>query len=279
MKKRIMAVIMGFLAMAFALTGCGGGPSSGAPGGGNNTLQNVLSSGTLKVGILMSNVPMGSTDANGKPFGYDVDTAQALADSLGVKLEIVDLTAPERIPALETHKVDVVIGAFTRNMQRAAKVAFSDPYFSCPTKVLTKKGSVLTISSQPSDLAGKTIGAVKGGSSAEALEQIKAQYPFEIFLAEAQPDLVAALDNGQIDGFAIDGSAVDYNVLQSPDKYQSGPAINAPFFNCLGVRLDDTIWLNYINTFIKEQNRAGFFKNLYKKYFGVDSPYSLTPVY
>jgi polar amino acid transport system substrate-binding protein len=278
MRKKIIAVCMAIFAVTAALTGCGGQTSSPA-GGGNNTLQNVLSSGTLKVGILMSNVPMGSTDSNGKPFGYDVDTAQALADSLGVKLEIVDMTAPERIPALETHKVDIVIGAFTRNVQRAAKVSFSDPYFSCPTKILTKKGSALTINSQPSDLAGKKIGATKGGSSAEALEKIKAQYPFEVFLAETQPDLVAALDNGQIDGFAIDGSAVDYNVLKNPDKYQSGPAINEPFFNCLGVRLDDTIWLNYVNTFIKEKNREGFFKVLYKKYFGVESPYSLTPVY
>ena len=101
----------------------------------------------------------------------------------------------------------------------------------------------------------------------------------DILLAETQPELSTALDNGQIAGFAIDGSGVDYNVKESPDKYQSGPAVSNPYYNCIGVNLEDGVWLQYINTFIKEMNRADFFSGLYMTYFGTESVYSLTPTY
>lgn len=278
-KKSLIGLAMILMVPMAALTGCGDEGSGEAGSGNNDTLQAVLQRGTLRVGILSNAMPMSYTDESGKEVGYDVDTAQALADALGVKVELVDITAPERIPALETHKVDIVIGSFTRNVSRAAKVAFSDPYMACATKIMVDKGSSITASSTVEDLKGKTIGAVKGSSTAEAVDAINPDHSFDVFLGETIADLNTALDNGQIDGYAADGSIIDYRVKEAPDKYQSGFAINDPFYNSLGVRLDDTIWLNYVNTFIKEKNKDHFFNTLYNKYFGTNMPYSLTPVY
>lgn len=280
MKKRMLPVLL-MLVILISLVGCKSSSesTSASTTAANATLQKVLSSGTLRVGILLSNVPMGSVDANGKPFGYDVDVAQKLADTLGVKLELVDMPTTDRIPALETGKVDIVIGSLTRTTERAAKVAFSDPYFVSPPKCITLKGSTITENSTLSDLKGKTIGATKGVSTAQILDKAKAQYGFNVFLGDTQPDLVTALNNKQIDAFAIDGAVIDYLVLKNPDKYQVGPVISSPYYNCFGVNLNDTIWLQYVNTFIKEMNAKNFFKDLYKQYFGVENKYPLTPVY
>lgn len=277
-KKTLLGVALAVLTSAVVLTGCGD-ETGEAGGGSNDTLQAVLQRGTLRVGVLGNLKPMSYTDENGKEVGFEIDTAQSLADALGVKLEVVDLTAPDRIPALETKKVDIVIGAFTRNVSRAAKVAFSDPYLATSAKILVHKGSDVSTASKPEDLKGKKLGAPKGGSTAEALEKMNKDNTFEIFLAENVADLNTALDNNQIDGLATDGTTIDYLVKEYPDKYQSGPAITDPFYNCMGVRLDDTIWLNYVNTFIKEKNKDHYFQTLYHEYFGTNMPYSLTPVY
>lgn len=274
--KKFIAFFIGLTVSAMALSGCG---SSEGGSGGNDTLQSVLQSGTLKAGVLTNAKPMSYTDENGKKIGYDVNTAQALADALGVKLEVVDLAAADRIPALETHKVDVVVGSLTRNTSRAAKVAFSEPYLATASKMLLPKDSPLGENSGPADFKGKTIGAVKGSSTAEDLNRWNKDQGFQVLLVETSAEMTVAIDNHQIDGYVNDGSIIDYRVKEAPEKYKPGPAISDPFYNSLGVRLDDTIWLNYVNTFIKEKNKDHFFTTLYKDYFGTNMPYSLTPVY
>ncbi len=275
-KTKMLILVTGLAASVMMLAGCGDEAGSA---GGNDTLQAVLQSGTLRAGVLTNAKPMSYSDESGKKVGYDVDTAQALADALGVKLEVVDLAAADRIPALETHKVDVVVGSLTRNTGRAAKIAFSDPYMATASKMLLPKDSELSADSKPEDLKGKKIGAIKGSSTAEDLNKINQNQDFEVLLVETSAEMTVALDNHQIDGYVNDGSIIDYRVKEAPDKYKAGPAISDPFYNCLGVRLDDTIWLNYVNTFIKEKNKDHFFNTLYQEYFGTNMPYSLTPVY
>ncbi len=46
-----------------------------------------------------------------KPLGYDIDTAKLMAHSLGVKLELVPVTSANRVPYLQTDKVDLVISS------------------------------------------------------------------------------------------------------------------------------------------------------------------------
>ncbi|MGE0720007.1 MAG: transporter substrate-binding domain-containing protein, partial [Alphaproteobacteria bacterium] len=72
------------------------------------TLDDIVKRGVVKIGIDLGVPPYGLTDANQKPAGYDVEVAELMAKDLGIKLEIVPLTGPNRIPFLLTNKVDVV---------------------------------------------------------------------------------------------------------------------------------------------------------------------------
>lgn len=277
MKKKYMAALVSLLLASTVMAGCG--DDAGGSAEGNNTLQNVLQSGTLKAGVLTDSKPMSYTNEDGKRVGFEVDTAQALADALGVKLEMVDVTSAERIPALETHKIDIIVGSLTRNTNRAAKLAFSDPYVATASKLVLPKDSELNSNSKIEEFKGKTVGTVKGTSTAEDLQKVNQDNSINVLLTDTSAELPQALDNHQIDAYVVDGTIADYRVKEAPDKYKAGPAISDPFYNCLGVRLDDTIWLNYVNTFIKEKNKDHFFNTLYNKYFGTDMPYSLTPIY
>jgi polar amino acid transport system substrate-binding protein len=50
-------------------------------------------------------------------------------------------------------------------------------------------------------------------------------------------------------------------------------------YNCIGVRAGDPTWLQWINTWLREFNTSGESKALYRKWFGVDPAYKLTPSY
>jgi polar amino acid transport system substrate-binding protein len=94
-----------------------------APG---STLDAIVKKGTLTVGVSLGTPPYGVTNAQMEPDGYDVSLAKLLARELGVKVEIVDTVAANRIPSLTAGKVDIVISSFSITSERAKAIAFSN---------------------------------------------------------------------------------------------------------------------------------------------------------
>src|SRR3546814_4142368 len=78
--------------------------------------------------MLVDFPPYGIMNTENKPDGYDADVARQLAKDLGVKLNIVPVTGPNRIPYLLTNKVDVLIASLAITPARAEQVQFSHPY-------------------------------------------------------------------------------------------------------------------------------------------------------
>src|SRR3546814_12181523 len=73
----------------------------------------------LTIGMLVDFPPYGIMNTENKPDGYDADVARQLAKDLGVKLNIVPVTGPNRIPYLLTNKVDVLIASLAITPARA----------------------------------------------------------------------------------------------------------------------------------------------------------------
>jgi polar amino acid transport system substrate-binding protein len=73
-------------------------------------LADIKAAGVVKVATFDANPPFGSIDAKThKIVGYDVDFAEALAKSLGVKLELVATNPANRIPLLQSGKADLIV--------------------------------------------------------------------------------------------------------------------------------------------------------------------------
>lgn len=70
----------------------------------------TITSGTLTVGVNGGNTPYGGSNSSNETIGLDVDLAAALADELGLELQIVDVSSNGR-SALADGQVDVVLGA------------------------------------------------------------------------------------------------------------------------------------------------------------------------
>ena len=91
-------------------------------------LSDILKKGEVKIAVPEAFAPFGSVGKTGEHEGYDVDVAKLIAKDLGVKLKIVPVVSKQRIPFLETNKVDLVISTMGANPKRAKSINFSSAY-------------------------------------------------------------------------------------------------------------------------------------------------------
>ncbi|MRV76650.1 transporter substrate-binding domain-containing protein [Duganella sp. FT92W] len=131
-------------------------------------LDDILKNKVLKVAVPQDFPPFGSVGPDMKPAGYDIDVAKLVAKELGVAVELVPVTSANRIPYLNTKKVDLVISSLGKNPEREKVIDFTiayAPFFSGvfgSDKVAVGKGE---------ELAGKTVGVTRG--AVEDLELTK----------------------------------------------------------------------------------------------------------
>lgn len=280
--KKVAILSTAAVLMVSALAGCAanGGNNAQVSQGvtassstlANSTLERVLKTHQLTVGVILSFPPFGFKDTQGTPQGYDVDMAQALADSLHAKLNIVNVTAAARIPDLQTGKVDVVIGNFTRTLERAQAIDFTDPYVVAGERLIVRKGSGITGLKQ---LAGKTIGVTQGSTDATIVKTLEPTANIHYFTTSA--DAILALKNAQVDAYVEDSNFLQYQAKLNPTLEVTGDSVVPLEYNAFGLKKGDQEWMNYLNQYIFDMNSSGKNSDLYKKWFGVTPPFPLNP--
>lgn len=135
--------------------------SIGVSAASAESLEEVKERGELRVGVLSDYPPYGFIDAQQELQGFDVDLAKMLAEGIGVKLELVPVTAPNRIPFLLTNKVDAVIAAMGITPERLRQVGFSNPYNKQSNLLLANEDADI---SSMEDLDGVTVGLVRASA-------------------------------------------------------------------------------------------------------------------
>lgn len=113
-----------FLALAAVTTLGLGAPAAHADG-----LADIKARGVLRVAVPQDFPPFGSAGLDLKPMGYDIDVAMAIGERMGVTAtELVPVTSANRIPYLQTNRVDLVISSLGRNAERELVIDFSNAY-------------------------------------------------------------------------------------------------------------------------------------------------------
>lgn len=102
------------------------------------TLKKIVNNGELRVGLTADQPPFSMKNKAGKIIGYEVDMAELLAQSMGVKLKLVELPFNGLIEALDGGKVDMIMSGMTITPERNLKVAFVGPYMVSGKSILTK---------------------------------------------------------------------------------------------------------------------------------------------
>lgn len=243
-------------------------------------LDDVLSKGKVRCGVVLDFPPMGFRDADNNPVGMDVDMCADLAKAMNIEYEVVGLTWAERIPSLISGKVDVAIASSSDTLERAQTVGFTIPYMVFQFQALL---SDKVEANSWEDLKDLNVGAAVGTTYESSFLDYKkenwegAKGKYSSFQSENESFL--AVSQGQVNAVIVTDTAAA-NVLAS-GKFKGiklGPV--APFgADIVGMMTlrKEFGWINYLNLFINRQVRTGRFQELYGKWIGGTAPDMTVP--
>ena len=224
--KKMLLLALSAAMLLTVLTGCGSGETAAPqdeqateaqaeeqPAAEASTLlEQIKAKGKLVVGTEAQYAPYEFKDLDANFVGCDMWLAQQIADSLGVELEIVDMSFAGIIPAVQSGQVDLGIAAFTNTPERAEEIDFSNLYETSAQLLIVKTGNADTYSTKEA-LAGQKVGAQKGTIQSQLIQS--ALPDSELFELEKYPALALEVQNGNIAGLVVDQAVGESLVANS----------------------------------------------------------------
>lgn len=202
MKKGLFA----FLAAAMLLTST---TSAWA-----DKLQDIEKRGVIRIAVPQDFPPFGSVGTDLQPQGYDIDMAKYLAKQMKLKLQLVPVTSANRVPYLQTDKVDLVISSLGKNPERENAIDFSRAYAPFFLGVFGPKDSTLK---EVAELSGKTIGVTRGAVEDMVLTGV-APKDAQVRRYEDNNTTLSAYLSGQVEYVATGNLVVAAIARQNADK-------------------------------------------------------------
>jgi len=256
--RRSFLAAAGLSVAALALTACGGSSASTASSVASSAAASEAASTSAAAGELTT-VEAGkltmATNAAFPPYemttdagefeGIDIETAQAIADKLGLELQIDDMDFDAALLSVQQGKADIVMAGVTVTDERKAVMDFSDSYATGIQSIIVPEGSDIA---SPDDLAGKKIGTQRGTTG-----YIYCSDDFGDENVVAYDDgltAVQALNNGQVDAVVIDNAPAQEFVAANPglkildtsyaeEDYAIGMAKNSPLEDAVNSVLEE----------------------------------------
>jgi ABC-type amino acid transport substrate-binding protein len=192
--------------------------------------DHIQASGHWQVGMDPSFPPFQDLDEAGRPVGFDVDLARAIAAQWGVEAQIQGLGFDGLVDAVQAGRLDSAISALPYQPERTQDVAFSDAYFEAGLVLVTSTGSTAVASVD--DLAGRRL-AVEWGSEGDVQgRQLRSRLPELLLLPNDTPQAaLLAVAEGQADAALVDHIsalqfvASDQRLAISPQVVVSDPYV------------------------------------------------------
>ncbi|MBN9055365.1 MAG: ABC transporter substrate-binding protein [Rhizobiales bacterium] len=234
-------------------------------------LADIKSRGTLTCGTLGTAEPFSFADPTTREIvGYDIDLCKAIADDIGVKLEMKPLSVEARIPELAQGRVDVMAGNLGYTPERAQQIDYTTSYFVSLQKLLVKADSDFAAID---DLANSRISAPKGSSSERYIRDALPQATLLTF--QDPPSAFLALAQSKVDAMILSEINAEKFVAQTGEKFKFVDQAVAEEFWGLGVRKNETALLEQVNATLKRLETSGEGEKIFDKWLGEETAYKL----
>lgn len=249
--------------------------SFGASNANADALADIAKSGTIRIAVPQDFQPYGSVNSEMQLQGLDIDVSRLIAKSMGVKVELVPVASANRIPYLQTHKVDLVISTLGRNAERDKVLDFSQPYAPFNNSVF---GAADIKVSGPADLASQVVGVARG--TFEDV-QLTASVPPSALIKRYEDNntLISAYVSGQV---KLIGTG-DFVAITLGEKDPS----HKPVFKYIIQESRCVVGLNKgepalqakVNDILTKAKKSGELNALVKKWLNVPLPDKLASAY
>ena len=278
--KKLTALLMG-TAMVLSLAACGGSASSAASSeaasseaASSEETSEVASEETTDEAAALTTVNAGkltmSTNAAFPPYemttdsgdfeGIDIDVAAAIAEKLGLELQVDDMDFDAALLAAQSGKSDIVMAGVTVTDERQKVMDFSDTYAEGIQSIIVPEDSDIA---SADDLAGKIIGTQRGTTG-----YIYCTDDFgdeNVMAYDNGLTAVQALNNGQVDAVVIDNAPAKEFVAANPGLKILDTAYAQEDY-AIGVAKGNTELLNAINGALEELQADGTLQSIVDKY-------------
>ena len=239
-----------------------------------DVLDDLMKAKKIRISTDVAIPPAGMVDAQMRPIGSDVETAQLLAKDWGLELEIIPTTGATRIPNVLSGKADIIISTLSVTPERAKVIAFSRPYTVLQSVVGGSKAQ------NPTDLAslkGKTVAVTRGTTQDSKLTGLASQYGFNVVRYDDDATLVTAGATGQADLIATSVALIKAVADKNPALDFQPKFVLDNFDIAVGMKQGEERLMAKVNEWILENLKNGKLNTIYKKYYGVDLAPQLQP--
>lgn len=271
--KKLIAVSLAGIMSAAMLTSCGGNTQSTQTTGADESLKKVQEKGSFTIGLDADFAPMGFTQDDGEIVGFDIDLAKAVAEKMGVSLEVKPIDWDSKSMELSTGKIDFIWNGFSISEERKQEVLFSEPYLSTKQSIIVKADSPIKTKA---DLAGKKIALQDGSTSEDALKADAATYESigdsNISRFKENSQVLMEVDSGRADAAVIDEVFVRY-YLQKENLSDKYTVLEEGFDEedyGVGGRKGDVALMEAVNKALEECKAEGKTSEISEKWFGED---------
>ena len=278
--KKFAALLLG-TAMVLSLAACGGSAttsestasseaSSAASSEAASTEEasaetaaaelTTVTDGTLTMSTNAAFPPYEMTADDGSFEGIDIEVAQAIADKLGLTLQVDDMDFDAALLAVQNGKSDMVMAGVTVTEERQKVMDFTDSYATGIQSIIVPEDSDIA---SIDDLAGKTIGTQRGTTG--YLYCVDEFGDDAVIAYDNGLTAVQALNNGQVDCVVIDNAPAQEFVAAN----QGLKILDTPYAEenyAIGVAKGNTALLDAINGALAELQADGTLQSIVDKY-------------
>ena len=236
-----------------------------------DTLADIKNRGTIRIAIDIAHPPYGMLNDQAKPTGLDVDTAQAIAEDMGVKLDIVQVSGANRVPFLLANQTDIVVSSFSITEERKKVISYSEPYGIIPVVLAGPKDHEVK---EFSDLDGVSIAVARGTTSDIEVTRAdkEAGNLTRIVRFEDEATADTALQTGQHDFLVGAPGSVLGIIERNPHRNLEIKLQLAAYPMAIGLRQNEPELQAWLDEWVVANLRNGRLNEIYKSYFGYDLP-------
>lgn len=224
----------------------------------------AASAETLRVGMNAEFAPFEYLDEDSAVVGFDAELIAAIAEKMGMELEIENMFFDVLLDALTEGSVDCVCSGMTITEQRREIVDFSDAYFTAAQAVVALRGNDSIHSLD--DLKGRKV-AVQSGTIGHSMALNDLGCDVSDTVYKIATDAAFDVLEGRADCMIID-SAVAQNLVEKYDSLFILEGMNMPAEEYgVAVAKGNTELLNRINEALAAVKTDGVYDALLAKYF------------
>ena len=232
------------------------------------TVDEIVGRGTINIGVLIDLPPFGLLNDKQEPDGYDIEVAKLLAQYMGVKANLVQVTASNRIPFLVTNKVDLIVATFGITPERAKQVMFSIPYSAIENTVYGAKDKQI---SRIEDLRGLRVGVPRGTVQDVILTRALGGTA-RMARFDDTPSTYQALLTGQVDAMAETAVTFDGVLKNNPGANLDKKFVLLRQPNGITMRANQWNLHQWCNTFVYFVKNNGELSAIHQKWFNAPLP-------